>query len=216
MKRDATSQHLRYINGPAFVVVDHVVCLLQRLSLVEWLKWLGIKFSRASQAEEKRKLANFVIDVFIFMKWAVLLSAWYFDFSSPVFVAVIAYLLLMNIHTYFWYHLWVVENPKMTVDSHQRDRRRFVNLVLAMAFSICAYAYFYHRILPEQFEWPTFTSRWAAALKYSLGNALTSSTGDLIPKSTGTYLLTASQLAMTFVFAAMLLNNSLPKVHRED
>lgn len=206
----------KYVNGPAFVAIDRAVGLLQRLSIVEWLKWLGVRFAGVSQAEEKRKLSNFVIDIFIFIKWAVLVSAWYFDVSSPFITIVISYLLLMNIHTYFWYHLWVVENPRMTVERHQRDRRRFVNLVLAMGFSICAYAYFYHRVVPDQFEWPTFTSRWAAALKYSIGNALTSSTGDLTPKSTGTYLLTASQLAMTFVFAAMLLNNSLPKVHRED
>lgn len=216
MKRGQVKSESKFVNGPVFVVIDQTVCALRRLSLVEWLKYLGVRFSGVSDAEAKRRLSNFVIDVFIALKWAVLLLAWYCGDANPVFVGFIVYLLLMNMHTYFWYHLWVVESPRMTVDSHQRERRRFVNLVLAMAFSICTYAYFYQCVFPNDFEWPASAARWAAALKFSIGNALTGSTGDLAPKSTLAYVLTASQLAMTFVFVAMLLNNSIPKVHRDS
>lgn len=202
------------INGPIYPVVAWGMNSVNRLSPVEVLKLVAIIVFRPATADKHRMVANWAIDCFVIGKWSFLLLAWVCAWNGAFVVAVIVYLLVMNLFSYFWHHLWLHSSRSTTFDDQHRDRRRFVNLLLAIAFSTVTYGYLYDRIFHQQFDWPPNIIAPIAALTFSIGNALTGMTGDLRPKTTAAYALVTTQLAMTFIFVAMLLNNSIPSQHR--
>lgn len=201
----------RVSNGPLYLIVDWVIVTFQLVSPIEWKKRAAIKLLRANSVEEKRRIANVAIDVFIASKWSFILTLWALGERHWFFVGAAIFLLIMNLHTYFWYHLWVIETGAPVQGVQFRERRRFVNLIQAVAFSMVTYAYLYHRVLDAGFTWPPKTVPWLAALIFSIGNSLTGFAGDLKPESSIAQAVTVSQLLMTFVFVAMLLSNSVPR-----
>jgi hypothetical protein len=202
----------RLANGPIYLAADAIMRAAHSLSLVERLKKIAIKVRGAETKAEQRRISNWVVDIFVVTKWVLVVIGWTCGISNWLFVSLIGYLLIWNGITYFYYHLWMVESPKDRIVSAHRERRRFVSLVLAMAFSMVTYAYVYQRVLPDGFEWPASVSRYSSAITFSIGNALTSQAGGLRPVTGAAYLLSASQLVFTFGFVAMLLSSSLPRV----
>jgi hypothetical protein len=204
-------------NGFFYPLAAALMWLAQKASLVEHFKNLACRVARKSGAA-RRPTANVAIDVFVVFKFTYVVAAWGLDWDAPVPVAFIVYLLVTNSTTYFFYNLWILENASeatQRVDTHHRDRRRFVNLVLAMAFSMLVYAYLYKVAFPAHFDWPPNVPRATAAISFSIGNALTSTAGGLHTTDELSYLLAASQLVFTFGFVAMLLSNTIPKVKAE-
>lgn len=198
-------------NGPIYIFVDWVIRSVYLISPVEWKKRGALKLFPRSNSDEIRRIANIAIDVFIVLKWIFVLSIWYFGFTNFFVVTIAIFLLVMNLHTYFWYHLWTIEKNGPVAGVEFRERRRFVNLVFAISYSMVLYAYLYHRILQVDFTWSTKISPWIAALVFSVGNALTGFSGDLKPETEMAQLVVSSQLVMTFIFVAMLLSNSVPR-----
>ena len=198
------------LHGPTYRIVSHGMTGMHKLNAVEWLKWAAIKITRASRQEDKRMISNWVIDLFIAAKWAFVIGAWRFNLTGRPIIWISIYLLIANIFTYFWHHLWLPRAPAYAADNPHRERRRFLNLLSAMAFSMATYAFFYSRVFTNSFDWPHDIVAPVAALTFSVGNALTGATGDLHPKTSAAYLLMTSQLVMTFVFVAMLLSTSIP------
>jgi hypothetical protein len=202
----------RFINGPIYQLVDLAMRAAQLASAVESIKRVAFRICKATKPEVKRRVANWVIDLFMVSKWALLMISWRCGTAHWLVIAVLTYLLIWNSLTYFHYHLWIVELPKDRVASSHRERRRFVSLVLAMAYSVATYGYLYQCALSDGFEWPASVPRWISSISFSIGNALTSQAGGLRPITSGSYLLSASQLVFTFGFVAMLLSSSLPRV----
>lgn len=160
---------LRSINGPVYVFVDRSMKIIHRVSLVEWWKRLGLKFVPSPSEAAKRKVANVLIDVFIAFKWLLLLFAWVCGITNRPILVLFTYLLVLNVHTYCWYHLWLIDERNREADFAHWQRRRFVNLLSAISYSMATYAYFYHRVLFNEFEWPKTASRGVAALTFSVG-----------------------------------------------
>lgn len=198
-------------NGPIYIFVDWLIRSAYSISPVEWKKRGALKLFPRSNSDEIRRIANIAIDIFIVLKWIFVLSIWYFGFTNIFVVTIAIFLLVMNLHTYFWYHLWTIERNGPATGIEFRERRRFVNLVFAISYSMVLYAYLYHRILQADFIWSAKISPWIAALVFSVGNALTGFSGDLKPETEVAQLVVSSQLVMTFIFVAMLLSNSVPR-----
>ena len=201
----------RNSNGPIFLVINHMVEIVHAVSPVEWKKRGALKLLPRTDADEIRWVANVAIDFFILLKWIFLVTIWAIGVSHWFVVAVAIFLLVTNLHTYFWYHLWTIERGAAIPGSEFRDRRRFVNLIFALGYSMALYAYLYHRVLESDFTWPQPIAPWLSALVFSIGNSLTGFAGDLKPVSTVAHLVVSSQLVMTFIFVAMLLSNSVPR-----
>ncbi|MBY0554878.1 hypothetical protein K2P97_10145 [bacterium] len=201
----------RASNGPIYILVDISIRAVHRISPVEWKKKGILKFSKKSDPEDIRKTANLAIDAFIILKWLFLFTIWMAGVTHWLAVSVSVFLLVMNLHTYFWYHLWTIDKSGSIPGLEFRERRRFVNLIFAISYSMGLYAYLYHRVLQSEFTWPTTISPWVSATVFSVGNALTGFSGDLKPITATATLITSSQLVMTFVFVAMLLSNSVPR-----
>jgi len=202
----------RLANGPIYLLANLLMRAAQKISLVEALKLVACTAMRAKTREQKRRVSSFAIDLFLAAKWAFVAIVWTCGIANWLVVVLVVYLLIWNSLTYFYYHLWIVELPNERVASAHRDRRRFVSLVFAMAFSMVTYAYLYQRVLPDSFEWPDPVPRSVSAIAFSIGNALTSQAGGLKPVTSASYLLSASQLVFTFGFVAMLLSSSVPRV----
>lgn len=201
----------RASNGPIYVLVDISIRAVHRISPVEWKKKGVVRLLNRSEPDDIRRIANLAIDAFIVLKWLFLLTIWMAGVTHWLAVTVSAFLLVMNLHTYFWYHLWAIDRGASVPGTEFRERRRFVNLVFAISYSMALYAYLYHRVLATDFTWPTTTPPWISAIIFSVGNSLTGFSGDLKPVTTIAQLVTSSQLLMTFIFVAMLLSNSVPR-----
>lgn len=201
-------------NGPSYPIASYGIAKLYQLNAVEWAKKAAIALTGAESTEEKRRAANCAIDAFIAVKFAIIAAAWYFNLAGTIPVGIAAYLLVFNLFTYFWYHLWLPRVPAYATDNPYRERRRFMNLLSAMAFSIVTYAFLYHRVMSNHFDWPRDVAPATAALTFSIGNALTGAVGDLHAKTATAYLVMSSQLLMTFIFVAILLNASIPTQKR--
>jgi hypothetical protein len=198
-------------NGPIYVLIDIAIRAMHGISPVEWKKKGILKLAKRSDPDDIRHIANIVIDAFIVLKWLFLITIWITGVTHWFPVTVSVFLLFMNLHTYFWYHLWAVEKGVPSPGTEFRERRRFVNLIFAISYSMSLYAYLYHRVLDTDFQWSPAIPSWVAAIIFSIGNSLTGFTGDLKPLTTTAHLVTSSQLVMTFIFVAMLLSNSVPR-----
>ena len=201
----------RAANGPLYQVFDVTIRSIQFLSPVEWKKKAVLKVWPGKGPDDKRRIANLAIDLFIVLKWLFLLTIWTFNITNWFVVSMAVLLLIMNLHTYFWYHLWAVDRGVVIPSPEFRERRRFMNLIFAIAYSMALYAYLYQRVLMMDFAWPQNLAPVISALVFSIGNALTGFSGDLKPISATAHLVVSSQLVMTFVFVAMLLSNSVPR-----
>lgn len=200
------------INGPIYSAFSATVDHFHNLNLVEGFKGGVLSYVRPGTDRKRRFIANIAIDIFVIAKWGFVLIAWAFLPPSPLVLSIIAYLMFANLYTSFRYHLWV---PTVDESDIHRDRRRFLNLLLSLAFAVFAYAYLYDHAFHSHFEWPHNIFSCVAALSFSAGNALTGTTGDLKAKSNLGYILISSQLVMTFIFVAILLGQSIPN-HKFD
>jgi hypothetical protein len=200
------------INGPIYSAFSAAVDHFHSLNLVEGFKGRVLSYARPGTDRKKRFTANIAIDIFVIAKWGFVLIAWAYLPPNPLILTVVAYLMIANLYTSFRYHLWV---PTYDDSDIHRDRRRFLNLLLSLAFAVFAYAYLYDHAFHSHFDWPQNISPGVAALSFSAGNALTGTTGDLKAKTDLGYLLVTSQLVMTFIFVAILLGQSIPN-HKFD
>lgn len=189
--------------------VDKIITTLCILSPVEWFKKAFIKLFSDGSTDSKQRTGAFAIDLFICLKWLLLGTFWSLGCGGIVGAILISYLLFMNNHTYFCYHLWFYEGPAKS--DANRERRRFLNLGLAAAYSVFGFAYLYAVVFPSQFQWPEGASRSWSAILFSIGNSLTGFAGDAKPISSLASGLVSIQLVSTFVFIAILLSNSVPK-----
>ena len=207
---DEQRQHMA-ANGPIYAVLHIAVSSLNAISPVEWMKRWFRRIWRRNDQEDIRKVANIAIDIFIVLKWAFVILIWVTGVTHWLPLSVGCFLLVMNLHTYFWYHLWVIDRSAPIPGEEFRERRRFVNLVFAIAYSMVFYGYVYHRVLYSHFIWPQEIAPWVSSIVFSIGNALTGYSGDLKPNTSLAHLVVSSQLVMTFIFVALLLSNSVPR-----
>src|SRR3569832_93016 len=90
-------------NGLFYPLAAGAMWLLQRTSLVEIFKNVTCKIAKKARAE-RRATANLAIDVFIILKFAYVVAAWRLGWNEPLPVVFIAYLLITNSTTYFFYN----------------------------------------------------------------------------------------------------------------
>lgn len=188
---------------------NRVVTILCILSPVEWFKKALIRFCSDGSPESKQRIGALAIDLFIVLKWMVLALLWVLDCGGVLAASLIGYLLFMNNHTYFCYHLWFFEGAAKS--DPNRERRRFLNLCFAAAYSVFGFAFFYAVVMADQFQWPPGINHNWSAILFSVGNSLTGFAGEAKPVSSLASALVSIQLVSTFVFIAILLSNSIPK-----
>src|ERR1019366_983666 len=131
-------------DGLIYIIAKFIVDNFNHLNLVELFKKAGEWVNREkSNVEKKRTYQRIFVDIFILLKWTFLFVLWKAHLAGLFWTIIVWYLIITNMHAYFYHHAWsdaALEGKFM--DKH-RVRRRFLNLFLALAFSDMCFAYLY-------------------------------------------------------------------------
>lgn len=193
-------------DGIFYPILNAIVCGMRFLSLVEGFKFLAGLIPGSK--DNTRRFNNIAIDIFIVAKWALVVYFWAFGYHSTFTQLTIWYLIITNLHTYFYYHVWV----NIPSAAKTRERRRFSNAILAFAFSVISYGYFYDVCYSNHFELAKGVSREIGSIMFSLGTALTGFTGSMSPIDGVGYFIVATQLIGTFMFLTIIISQSIPEL----
>lgn len=135
-----------YMNGFIIVVFNTIFKLVEKVSAVEYFKKaITFFFKRRIQNdfEKERALKNIAIDIFMVLKWIILIFFIIRGISSNLAKVFVIYLLVMNIHTYFYNHVWSERTIKAKVRNIEHVQRRLISLLLSISYNIASYMYLY-------------------------------------------------------------------------
>lgn len=207
-------------NGFIYELTRVFISIGNYLSLAELFKLIAKKLTSLNPPKmplttvpspESIQNINVAIDIFIVVKWIFVLCVWYNSVNNLFTVLFVWYLLITNLHTYFYYHLWdkrLFSQQSMTED---KQKRRFITSLLAIAFSNLCFAYFYAVPYHCDFEWNKTFDSFFTPLYYSIAKCFANSIeGVKILTSWGNFLSIA-QISITFIFVAIILSKSIPQ-----
>jgi len=90
-------------NGFIFKIVDTITVSLNYLNLVELFKLVAGKLTpESSLTAEKIKNCNIAIDIFIVVKWLLVVFLWANNITGSFWTVLTLYLIWSNYHTYFY------------------------------------------------------------------------------------------------------------------
>ncbi len=196
----------KYQYGFIFVLVTVLIKLVCYINLVEWFKkgFIMLFSSRNTDETVKKTTINIGIDAFIVLKLLFVTTAILFLNGKWITFSVV-YLLIMNLFTYFYYHIW---NPSQV--NKDRIRRRFITFCCALIFNILCFNYLFYKGFSAQIEWSGIVnSGFREIFLYSLANTFMLSAQISVANQFGYYLQIAQQLA-SFVFLVIILSQSIP------
>ncbi|WP_018703820.1 hypothetical protein [Anaeromusa acidaminophila] len=200
-------------NGFIYYFINIILISFNKINLVELFK--TIARSLVKETNKQIESQNIAIDIFIVSKWLFVFILWINYIDGYWYRLFTWYLIITNLHTYFYYHVWHIRAVTNEQVSPERMRRRFINLLLAIAFSVFSYAYLYQVCYSNHFEgWPENYSFWLTSLFFSLTNSVKGS-GLLVPITEQGLLIMASQFATTYMFLAIMISRSVPQFDKK-
>lgn len=193
-------------NGILYILVNSIIQFFYRINAVEIFKYFVKKFT----TNEEKVVSNIqiTIDLFIIFKFILVLLFWKFNFSNIFCEVLIWYLILTNLFTYFYYHIWTPPF-KSTNDS---KRRRFMNLLISFVFSTLCFAFLYSEIYFEYFSISSGNFKELSSLLYSSFTSLFASYDSMKPTGDIGYVITLIQMSITFFFISIILSGSIPQL----
>ena len=198
-------------NGPIYLIFKLLLDNLKYLTPVEWFKFLGKKLNpKKNNLAYKLTYSRSSVDIFIILKWSLILSLALCSLASGLLTILVWYLLLCNLYTYFYYHIWVddaLNTEKFDID---RIRRRFVSLILAVCYSDLCFAYLYKIPYANIFEWSENKPTFLKSIWFSISNSLAANYEAVKPLSDFANSVTMIQLVITFIFVTIILSKSIP------
>ncbi|SDF84678.1 hypothetical protein [Sporomusa acidovorans] len=199
------------VNGFIIVCVEYLMRIMNKLSAVKLFKSLAKKVLKTNNREIELRNTNIIIDVYIVMKWFLICCFWSFGYNSNFCIAITIYLILNNLQIYFYHHIWSVRaitNEQISVD---RMKRRFVNLILAIAYSVFCFGYLYEECFPTHYDgWPEKYNKFLTALYYSMSNAIKGA-GVLTPNDNTGLIISVTQFVTTYIFLTMMVSKAVPQ-----
>lgn len=198
-------------SGFLIPIIDKMINCLKKLNIVEYfillIIYLGKKINRQRDYYYYRSIA---IDIFIIIKWLIITSFIILNISNGFCTFIVWYLILTNLLTYFYYHVWDSEKKDSLYFYFTRIKRRFINLLLAICYSIFCFSYLYYLPYSTQFDWGNSNPNFLQSLIYSISNSLTSSYQGITPLTTFINSILIIQLLIMFIFISILLSSSIP------
>lgn len=195
-------------NGILYPIVNFIIQNIKYLNLVELYKLLLVViFKNYNPLTIKR----FAIDSFIILKWILLFLLFHKHINNSFVDIVVWYLLISNVYTYFYYHIWNDDTANDQFNTPERIRRRFINLITSIGFSNVCFAYLYRFTYLSEFEWSDKVPLTTKSFWYSFANSLTADYEYVKPITKIGVELTLTQLIISFIFLTMILGNSIPK-----
>lgn len=203
------------LNGFLYEIINSLVLGANYLNLVELFKSLARKLTPLGVSQEVLiRNSNIAIDIFVVLKWALVIFLWFNGIANPFWTVFVFYLVWSNLHTYFYYHLWKTD----TGSGFERAKRRFVNLIQAVAFLDIAFGYLYATVFYDDFTWSNLigSSRHASALLFSISQSFFIGSDIAHPLTLSGEILVLVQVAVAFIFVVILLAKSLPQEQKGE
>lgn len=197
--------------GLLYPVASLVIEVLNRLNLVELFKFVASCVA-VKLGSDRRSFASVAIDIFIVAKFSFIFWLWTEGKQGTVWIALVGYLLFFNGFTYFYHHVWSHRGTPRPNELH-RIRRRFISLLLAVAFSVVVFAYLY--AIPFSSEFHLVINGALGSLVYSIATTFFAGSGFAEPLSTAANIITLAQQFNSFIFITIILANSIPALEAE-
>ena len=203
-------------NGFIYPLFDSLVRFMCYCNLVEFFKFLaklstGVLHKRNGgevSTVELIRSCNIAIDVYQVFKFGVLLLLWFCEINSLLSKLIIYYLLISNLFTYFYYHVWGSKyNQRLDRDTLNR---KFMNYLLAISFYLLCYAYLYEIHYSHMISWPESVVDTTNSIFLSVANAFTLTYGGFSPLTQEIRVVFMSELINTFLFFTVIITNSIP------
>ena len=204
-------------NGVIYPAVEWIIERLKFLSLVELFKTASRKIARVKGARKAEvAFSRIAVDIFILAKYMFVISLVLGGVEGRLWTIAVWYLLGTNIYTYFYYHLWQKEAIVNFRSSVDRVKRRFMNLMLAIGYSVLCFAYLYCFPYSSHFKWEAGAPRFGDSLLFSIRNSLVAGYDNVQPISGIAHCLSTVQLLMMFFFLTVIISNSIPQTNQDD
>lgn len=201
-------------NGFIYPLFNKLFEKLCYLNLVEFFKYLANLFNKQKSEEEVVRTFNrFGTDVFILFKWVLVFILWKFKFSNPILTITVWYLIVTNLYTYFIYHVWHKDALKTENFVIDRSKRRFLNLMLAIVFSVFCFGYLINVPYINAFTWGDNPATFVHALSFSFSNSLAANYNVVAPSTDEGNMICNLELLITFFFVTIILSRSIPQTN---
>jgi hypothetical protein len=205
-------KELNFRYGFIYKTVKCFLDSINYLNLVELFKVIAVKLNnQPTNIERNKTFARIGIDIFICLKWFVIAVIWNQDIHCLVLTIVVWYFIATNVYTYFYNHIWTDDALNTESFTMDRIRSRFMNLLLALAFSTFCFGYLYQVVYPLDFNWSEQVPNFSYAIQYSLSNSLAANFEQVKPLSDFANKISNIQLLITFIFIAIILSKSIPQ-----
>ncbi|CAM1340186.1 conserved membrane hypothetical protein [Tenacibaculum aestuarii] len=199
-------------NGIIYSVLKFVFDNLKYLSIVELFKFLFVKFfADRNDVLSRVKYLRLAVDIFIILKWTLVIVLLKYSINNSFLTFLVWYLIISNIYTYFYYHIWKEESLNPDNFSIDRTRRRFITLLLSIGFSNLSFAYLFRLPYVSDFKWSQDIPLNIKSLWFSYANSITADYEYVKPITETGINLTITQLIISFVFLTIILGKSLPQ-----
>ena len=107
--------------GFIYRIVKTILFVLDYVNLVELFKYTFGKFNNDhSNLEREKTFQRIGIDVFICVKWLFIIILWYFNLHSKVTTFIVWYLVIANLFSYFYNHIWT--DVALNTENFTKDR----------------------------------------------------------------------------------------------
>jgi len=192
--------------GLIYITIDWVIEKLNFLNLVELFKFIALKIND----NNKITTIRLAVDIFIILKWVLIISLWFFNVKNEFINILVWYLIFTNVYTYFYHHSWDKDLSETDFDL-DRIKRRFLNLLLSIAFNVVSFAYLFAQPFANNFKWKNDYSTLSESLSLSAANSLATSYDSVKSVSDCGNNLLLIQIIISFVFFTIILSNSIPQ-----
>jgi len=198
--------------GPIYKSIDYILSGLVYINLVELFKFLSQKLSsKTASLTNKRRNLRISVDLFILIKWIFIGLLVFSNKAYPITTIIAWYLIFTNLYTYFFYHTWSTDILKDKFFDIDRIKRRFLNLFLAIFFTIFTFAYLYFVPYSNEFYWES-SATFLHSFWYSVSNSLTASYSQVFPLSDLGNSISMIQLLIMFLFLTIIIGGSVPQI----
>ncbi len=196
--------------GFLYKFFNTLIELFKYFNLVELFKYLGKKINTKNSAQSKNN-TRIAVDIFILFKWVLIICFIGFDVHSCFAKITTWYLIITNVYTYFYYHVWNETAIKSLDEDIHSLRRKFVNLILAISFSNLSFTYLYLSIYKMEYKWDNFISNFNQAFRFSLSNSISGNYSTVTPISELGNSISLIQLLISFIFITIVISRSIPQ-----
>ena len=182
------------------------------LNLVELFKLIGQTLNPAPNDNNiKITYSRISVDIFIVLKWLLVMILFLTSSSNLFFCIFVWYLIISNVYTYFYYHVWDSGAINQSENDEHSLRRRFINLLLAISFSNLSFAYLFSNYYSSEFSWCESGVKLSHAIWFSITNSISGSYSTVNPISDIGNAVSMIQLVISFVFITIVVSRSIPQ-----